>query len=136
MKRSTCDHIGLFTLDADSSQRFYTDKLGFKVKDDSMLDHTVIKAIFGLETDCRFVKLQKDGFVVELFEPLSAGAREKIKNIPRLNHWGYCVHDRTAFAEEQRTNGLPVTEIKRNDHKVYFLTDPDGNKIEIRDYPK
>jgi len=135
-KRITCDHIGFFTLDADSLQRFYTDKLGFELKDESLLDRAIVKTIFGMATDCRFIKLQRNGFMLEIFEPLSAEARESIECAAGLNHWGYCVDDRTAFVEKQKANGIPVTEIERNGRTVYFLADPDGNRIEIRDYPE
>jgi catechol 2,3-dioxygenase-like lactoylglutathione lyase family enzyme len=34
---------------------------------------------------------------------------------------------------EAREKGVAVTEIKRKDHLVYFLHDPDGILIEIKD---
>lgn len=135
MKRITCDHIGFFTLNADTLQQFYSGILGFKVKDASMLDRATVNAIFGLESDCRFIKLEKEDFIVELFEPLAASAREIVKNAPRLNHWGYSVQNRSSFAEKHRAGGIRVIKIERDGRTAYFLIDPDGNRIEIREHP-
>jgi hypothetical protein len=32
-----------------------------------------------------------------------------------------------------KSHGVAVTEARRDDHAVYFISDPDGNRIEIRD---
>jgi catechol 2,3-dioxygenase-like lactoylglutathione lyase family enzyme len=130
-----CDHVGFFTKNAEKLTEFYTGVLGFVVKQDSVLPGSIVNAIFGLETDCRFIKLVKGNFMLELFESLSPKICEVISKATGLNHWGYCVDNREDFVKRLRTKGIPVIEIKRNGRSVYFMTDPDENRIEIRDCP-
>ena len=129
----TCDHIGFFTKNAEKLVEFYTGVLEFVVTQESVLTGSIVNAIFGLESDCRFVKLVKGDFMLELFEPLSPDIRKGISKVAGLNHWGYCVDNREDFVKNLRTKNVPVIEIKRNGRSVYFMTDPDENRIEIRD---
>jgi catechol 2,3-dioxygenase-like lactoylglutathione lyase family enzyme len=136
MSEQICDHIGFFTMDAKSMKQFYIHVLGFESGSENVLPAALVNEIFGIHTDCRFIKLHKDGFMVELFEPLSQEYETNMTKAFGMNHWGFCVSDRAAFVEKLRRQGLTVIEIKRNGRPVYFLVDPDGNRIEIRDYPK
>jgi catechol 2,3-dioxygenase-like lactoylglutathione lyase family enzyme len=129
----TCDHIGFFTNNADKLIEFYTGTLKFTLKQESILASAMTRAIFGIDSDCRFVKLVHNDFMLELFEPLSTKAHEAISTVSRLNHWGYCVENREEFVQNLREKDVPVIEIKKNDRTVYFVTDPDTNLIEIRD---
>jgi catechol 2,3-dioxygenase-like lactoylglutathione lyase family enzyme len=132
MKHNSCDHIGLFTQNMGVLKTFYTDILGFEIKSDSTLPRSVVEPIFGLADDCRLMKLEKDGFMIEIFQPLSATLEERTNRSVGINHWGYRVDDRAAFVTRMRGNGQRIVEIDRNGHSVYFLIDPDGNRIEIR----
>ena len=134
--RQTCDHIGFFTKDVETMTEFYTRVLGFEVGKESVLSRPLTQKIFGLDDECRFVKLHRNDFVIEMFEPLSARLHERMTSQVGMNHWGYCVVDRKTFVEELRRRGIDVIEIERNGHAVYFLIDPDGNRIEIRDHPR
>ena len=71
--------------------------------------------------------------MVELFEPLSPDIRKGISRVAGLYHWGYCVDNREDFVKRLRTKNVPVIKIDRNGRSVYFMTDPDENRIEIRD---
>ena len=128
-----CDHIGFFTTNAEKLIEFYTGVLAFRVTQDSILPNAVVNAIFGFKSDCRFIKLVKEDFMVELFELLSPNMLERTSEASGLNHWGYCVDNREDFVRRLRTENVPVIEIKRNGRSVYFITDPDNNRIEIRD---
>jgi len=43
------------------------------------------------------------------------------------------VGNREAFVQKMKEKGVAIIEVQRNDHLVYFIKDPDGNLIEIRD---
>ena len=133
MKYTTCDHIGLFTQNASELTAFYTGILGFELANDGILPRSIVESIFGLTDDCRFIKLSKNDFMIELFQPLSTELRKRIAGIVGINHWGYSVSDRTAFVEKMRKEGQQIVEVDRNGRSVYFLIDPDGNRIEIRE---
>jgi len=134
--KQTCDHIGFFTKNVEAMKQFYTRVLGFELGNESTLSRSLVEKIFGLADECRFVKLHRHGFMIEMFEPLSERLRERVASQIGMNHWGYCVADREIFVQELRRDGIGVIEIDRNGRSVYFLIDPDGNRIEIRDYAK
>lgn len=129
----TCDHIGFFTKNADKLIEFYTGILDFTVQQESVLPSAIAEMIFGIDSDCRFIKLVQNDFMLELFEPLSPKARNGMTRVSNLNHWGYCVENREDFINKLRTENVPVIEIKRNGRSAYFITDPDENRIEIRE---
>ena len=131
-----CDHIGLFTENAARLKEFYEDILGFRVKHESTLPMSTVERIFGVKCDCRFIKLFKNDFMLEIFEPLSTNLGKRVANSVGINHWGYCVDNRESVVEELRESGVHVIEVERNGHSVYFITDPDENRIEIRECHK
>ena len=131
----TCDHIGFLTDNAQTMIDFYTQLLGFRIIGDSMLPASIMEKIFDVRAECRFVKMEKEGFMVEFFQPLAERSLAHAANKVGMNHWGFCVEDRFEFVEKIRAQGVSVTEIDRNGRSVYFIMDPDGNRIEIRDRP-
>lgn len=72
--------------------------------------------------------------MIEIFQPLSTVPQERTIGSIGINHWGYRVDDRAAFVARMRRNGQRIVEIDRNGRSVHFLIDPDGNRIEIRNY--
>jgi catechol 2,3-dioxygenase-like lactoylglutathione lyase family enzyme len=128
-----CDHIGFFTHNSESLVRFYVDVLGFERKQVSILPKSIAETVFGMASDCRFIKLSRHEFVLEIFEPLCPDIKKLMPGKDGINHWGYCVKDRAAFVDRLRKQGFEIIEVNRNEHYVYFLKDPDGNRIEIRE---
>jgi len=114
-------------------QEFYIQALGFELGSETILSESIVADIFGIAADCRFVKLHKDGFMIEIFEPLSLRLQEQMAHRVGINHWGYCVTERDILLETLRKGNVPIIEIKRNGRIVYFLADPDGNRIELRE---
>jgi len=133
-----CDHIGILTLDADRLVRFYCHKLGFGVAKDEIVAAAVMKPIFGVAGDCRLVKLVPrgpagKGVSIEIFSYLRATVEKRRARAAGYNHWGFRVGNRRRLVERLRCLKVPVIEVRRGDHSVYFIRDPDGNRIEIRD---
>jgi catechol 2,3-dioxygenase-like lactoylglutathione lyase family enzyme len=131
-----CDHIGIFTRNLKPMKKFYMDVLGFSLDSESKLSGEIMGKIFGYAHDCHFIKLYKDGFLIELFSPISKESHTPGTRMTGLNHWGYCVADRRSFIEGLYRKDQATVEIDRNGRKVYFVIDPDGNPIEIRDYQR
>lgn len=136
MRPAMCDHIGLFTDNATRLKEFYVDMLGFSVMHESVLPMSTVEEIFGVKCDCRFIKLSKNDFMLEIFEPLSTNLGKRVASSAGVNHWGHCVDNREAFVQELRRSGVHVIEVERNGRSVYFITDPDENRIEIRECHK
>lgn len=131
--KQICDHVGVFTTNTETMKDFYTSILGFESGSESVLSASIVDRIFGIAVDCRFIKLHKDGFILEIFEPISGEFRKRAADQVGMNHWGYCVADRDGFVEELRDKHIPVIEIQRGGRSAYFLVDPDGNRIELRE---
>ncbi len=136
MKEKTlerCDHVGLLTNDCERLADFYTSVLKFKKEKEEILPQSVARPIFGLLSDFIFIRLISGNMKLELFQPISLRLLKHRSRNAGLNHWGYCVVDRKRFTKALKRKKIPVIEIKRNAHIVYFIKDPDGNLIEIRD---
>ena len=137
MTRRDCDHIGILTADADRLIRFYCDLLGYRTVRDEVVTADVMEAIFTVHADCRLVKLSPpkntEGVNIEIFFYCDGGTDRRPARAPGYNHWGLRVPDRESFVAEMKRHGAAVTEVWRDGHAVYFISDPDGNRIEIRD---
>ena len=131
--KPVCDHIGLFTDNAQRIKEFYIRVFDFESGDETTLSEKVIADIFGIKAECRFIKLYKEGFILEIFNPLSAELQKYLAPRIGINHWGCCVKERDMMIEKLRENKVPLIEIRRNDRTAYFVVDPDGNRIELRE---
>ncbi len=127
-----CDHIGILTNNAGLLLSFYTEKMDFTRTREELLDRSLVEQIFDFAADCRFIKLTAGNFMIELFEPLHAEARARTAAVAGLNHFGYCVKDRGDYINQLRMKNVDIIEVRRNSHTAYFVSDPDGNRIEIR----
>jgi len=134
-----CDHLGLFTGDIDGLASFYGRAFGFTVEKDDVLPLSLARSIFGIKSACRFVKLTAvdraggTAVALELFQPLDMKLEDRQGTAAGYNHWGLRVGDRAGVARSLRNRGVPVIEVDRKGHSVYFVKDPDGNLIELRD---
>ncbi len=132
MKKYSVDHIGLWTDNAFSLIKFYKNKLGFKLMSSQRLTKDIVKKIFGLNTTCCFYRLQSEGMMLELFEPHKKFSAKKQKIFSGINHFGLVVEDRETFIKNVFKQKIKILKIRRDGHSVYFIKDPDGNMIEIR----
>lgn len=126
----SCDHIGILTKDAESLERFYCDKLGFQKEKETVLSGPITKTLFDVDCDVTFVRVFQDDFKLEIFQPEEDVKFDRGK--VGFHHFGLVVGDKDQFLKEMGERGVPIIEIKRNDHSVYFIKDPDGNLIEVR----
>jgi catechol 2,3-dioxygenase-like lactoylglutathione lyase family enzyme len=139
-----CDHIGILTNNANRLADFYIHKLGFKKEKQEILPASLMKPIFGISTDCQFIRLESarinsarsslgsKGVKIEIFQPHSLCLNGKLR-VRGYNHWGFCVSDKKKFCQELKRKKVSIIEVKRNGRMVFFIKDPDGNRIEIRD---
>lgn len=127
-----CDHIGLTTADADRLIPFYVKKLGFALVKEGTLSRAIVRPLLGLTSACRFVVLVLGRAKVELFEPTAMVVRKKLASQAGINHWGFTVGDKAAFAGQLRRRKVPVIEVVKDGRKIYFVKDPDGNRLELR----
>ena len=129
---ATCDHIGIFTRNAQRLESFYVTVLGFKREKKDVLPASLMKALFGVNSGCTLTRLASRNVKLELFQPTSVRPGRRLNTAQGYNHWGYHVGDREKLIRKLSRRGVNVIEAKRGDHTVYFLRDPDGNRIELR----
>ena len=127
-----CDHIGIFTNNAQRLLMFYVKKMGFQKESEEILPASIMKSIFGIASECRFIKLARDWARIEIFQPLSIRLKKYQHACAGYNHWALTVENRNEFCQYLEKKTVHIIKIKRKDHFVYFVKDPDGNRIEIR----
>lgn len=125
-----CDHIGILTSNAKRLEDFYCMKLGFQKEKETVLKGPITKTLFSVDCDVIFVRLFRDDFKLEIFQPKEDLKFDRGK--VGFHHFGLVVGDKDQFLKEMGERGVPIIEIKRNDHSVHFIQDPDGNLIEVR----
>ncbi len=133
MKQNLCDHIGICTNQAERMVKFYIDKFGFQKSKEEILERSIAKPIFGLNSTFKFIRLTSGSVMIEIFEPMSVPAKRQKNIIAGYHHWGCCVSNRLEFVQALKRKKVKIIEVKRNSHIVYFVRDPDGNMIEIRE---
>ncbi len=129
----SCDHIGIFTKNAERLIKFYRNILGFKLISGERLQTDIVKKLFRTNSTCCFYRLKSEKLILEIFEPHYKNRVEKRKNHYGLHHFGLTVSDREQFINYLRKKQVKIITIKRNERKVYFIEDPEGNMIEIRE---
>lgn len=129
-----CDHLGLLTENAQRIKEFYIRVFAFEPGEETILSGKFVAGIFGINTDCRFIKLRKNGFVIEIFEPVLPGLQKQLAPRIGINHWGYCTKERDSLIRKLQKENIPIIEIKKSKHSVYFVVDPDGNRVEVREW--
>jgi len=138
----SCDHVGVFSNDPARLVQFYCEKLGFVLEKEEVLPPSIVRPVFGLTGSCRLVKLTaaeagKDGrflsLKVEIFQPLDVKIPRRRNGIVGFNHCSFRTGDRLRFLRDLRSKGVKPIVVRRNGRSVFFIRDPDGNRIEIRD---
>ena len=130
---NTFDHIGIFTYQYKKLVDFYIRKLGFEKEKEELLSKSIMKPVFGITSDCKFARVTLGDIKIEIFSPIKATSRKKHNYTIGYNHWALCIADREKFFQKLKRRKVEILEVKRNNHSVYFIHDPDGNKIEIKD---
>jgi nicotinamidase/pyrazinamidase len=132
VKVKRCDHVALFTKRAGRLRQFYIGTLGFKQEREEHLPRSLVKAVLGLDAECLMIRLVSGEVKLELFQPTTDQLTKRLNATSGLHHWGYEVGNKKAFLRMLRKRNVPILQGKRGDRQVYFLKDPDGNRVEIR----
>ena len=112
---------------------FYTQKLEFSIMKKEKLSKSVMRSVFGLASEGEFTRLVSGNAKIEIFHTTTGCLRKNDNQTCGYNHWAMRVEDKNEFIRKIIKKGVRIVHIKRNDHSVYFIKDPDGNRIEIKD---
>jgi catechol 2,3-dioxygenase-like lactoylglutathione lyase family enzyme len=126
-----CHHIGIFTEDPPRLIQYYTQGLGFVEGETRILSPDLTAKIFGIKDECRLTKLTQDQAVIEIFAPMHSTLDEHRNRSAGYNHWALEVEDKEAYVRILEKRDVPVRKIDNKGRMIYFVSDPDGNLIEI-----
>lgn len=129
----SCDHIGIFTNHYKGLVNFYTLKLGFVKEKEERLTKSIMQSVFGVASEGKFTRLVSGDMRMEIFSLVGVHLRKKDNRSIGYNHWSACVTDKKKFLDGLKRKGVKIISIKRNDHFVFFVKDPDGNRIEVKE---
>ncbi len=131
--KQNCNHIGLISGNADLLVKFYTNKIGFKESGNRLIPASLMKQLFGLTCECQMTKLVLGEIVLEIFSPRGIDISLRTEDISGLNHWGLNVSDKESFCRDLASKGVDIIKAPNKDRYIYFIKDPEGNRIEVFD---
>lgn len=119
-------HIGTWVPDVGVAAEFYWNVLGLKKEREYEVPADIMKAIFGTEEPCMVQVYGGERVRVEIFD--AAGQAKS-----GINHFSLSVGDAREFCLRAKARRAEVFEVWRGDHPVYFIKDPHGVLVEIKD---
>ena len=127
-------HAGIFTNHPRRMLNFYTKVLRLKKINQTILPKTIVKKVFQVNQDFYLAKLSLEDSFLEIFWPV----KKKIKNIGKIitgfHHICIVVSNKKRFCDRiEKKYRVKVIRIGRGSYFVYFIKDPDGNFIEVRE---
>lgn len=131
------NHIGIFTGHHRRLLDFYLPALGFKKEYQALLPKEVMYPIFRIPYECHMVKLVRDDIALEIFWLDDYKLKSAGRWTAGYNHFGLEVKDREKFLKRLKAKfKARIIKVGRGSHFVYFIQDPDGNRIEIKETAK
>lgn len=127
----TCHHLGIFTNNPSKLIKFYEEKLGFENGGTKLVSRDLMGKIFGIPSSCSLTKLRLGQSVLEIISPQNMNLKRKRHDISGYNHWALEVADKEKFCQELQQKGVVVLELEREERRILFVRDPEGNLIEI-----
>lgn len=131
--KQNCNHIGLITGNPDILVKFYIEKLGFKEMGTRLIPASLMKQLFGLTCECQMTNLVQGEIVLEMFNLGDIDISLRTENTSGLNHWGLYVPNKESFCRELASKGVEIIKAPYKDRFIYFIKDPEGNRIEVFD---
>ena len=134
VNKSCCLHLGIATNNPNALVDFYINVLGFKKEKEGKYPPDILNPLFNIEKDCYIISLIKDKMKIEIFSVDKSYFKTKVENSIGFNHWAYFVEDKNNFCNELKNKKISIIEVKKNENSIFFIKDPDGNRIEIVEY--
>jgi catechol 2,3-dioxygenase-like lactoylglutathione lyase family enzyme len=125
-------HIGITCKDIEKSKKFYIENFDFKVVREFDVPEKDINQIFGINSDAHIVSLKGErDQEIELF---SFSGKEFCECTGNISHFALFVSKRKETAEKIKATGFETIIVDRGEgREVYFVKDPDGVLIELKE---
>ncbi|MBW1659940.1 MAG: VOC family protein [Deltaproteobacteria bacterium] len=129
------DHVALIVSDLETSIDFYTRFLSLEIKREFELSEEESQSLFQVTSPARAVQLLMQDGMLELFE-FKRGIEINIPT-PLTNglfHYALQIgRPIEAFITKARERDIPIYSIVRGGKTIYFIQDPDGVFIEVKE---
>ena len=138
-------HHGVIVSDIDEISSYYTNVLGFEQVDSRSVSGDAASEILGVaDADISVVMLDANGFLLELIEynsPVNENANKKVEpHDVGVAHFAIQVEDLDMTFDEVKDDTEYISEPKTLESlggvKAVYLKDPDGNMIELVEFPE
>lgn len=126
-------HIGIVCSDIKKSEQFYTEYFGLKRARETTVPSAETNKIFGINSAAHIIALSaENGSEIELFE--FPDAKPPKPSQGGISHLALFVGNRREYHDRLKAKGIDTIFIDRGEGRyVYFVKDPDGNLIELRE---
>ena len=126
-----CHHFGILARNPEKLKDFYIKDLGFEQEETRLLPADLVNRIFGIPSPCTLTKLKSGSLVLEIFFLTERHTEKRESVTSGYNHWGMGVEDKKRFVRDLKRKNVPLIEVERSGHVIYFVKDPEENLIEI-----
>jgi catechol 2,3-dioxygenase-like lactoylglutathione lyase family enzyme len=130
------NHLGHSVGDLDRARRFYTELLGFTVRNEMTIPDGIASKLMRVPepVGLSVLYLERDGFVLELLHfdrPMNAPARVRDVTEPGFTHLSFCVDDLAAACRQVTDLGGEVLADTAIGEAAVMVRDPDGQLLEL-----
>jgi catechol 2,3-dioxygenase-like lactoylglutathione lyase family enzyme len=121
-------HIGIGASSESNADLFFQELLGLAKSAPVTLSAELCRGIFAIDRELRIVNYKAEGIHIEVFiDPLYRAPE------PTVLHACLEVDDRAGLLDRCGEAGLKVSRTPRGDSFVCFVSDLDGNLIEVKE---
>ena len=120
-------HVACVCSSLENASRFYEGILGLKKIKTFTLNKELAEQIFDISLECEMITYGNDHVNIEIFV-----VPHVHKNKAGFGHFCLQVTDREELLTTCESAGLSVKRVPKGDSVVTFITDFDGNVIEIK----
>jgi catechol 2,3-dioxygenase-like lactoylglutathione lyase family enzyme len=121
-------HSGLAASSEQNADRFFKDILGLEKSVPKIIDKELAHAIFGIDDQLLMMHYCSGTVDYEIFIQPGYKAAEK-----QLTHSCLQVNDLANILHKCRSAGLKVIEVPKGSGVITFISDYDGNLIEVKE---
>jgi methylmalonyl-CoA/ethylmalonyl-CoA epimerase len=121
------NHVGVINKSREDALRFYKDFLGLDLTREATVLKEMSVQLFAVAEDIPMMVFEKDGIKIEVFI-----YPESKQPVPDIKHIGLSLENLSEVIKKAPEAGIELITGKTKDKTVYFIKDPSGNLIEIK----
>lgn len=121
-------HTGLGASSEEKADRFFVDILGLEKSGPKTLDKKLGQAIFGIDADLQMLNYRGGNAHFEIFVVQGYNAPQN-----QVAHSCLKVVDLASTIDKCRAAGVKIVEVPKGSGVVTFISDYDGNLIEMKE---